>query len=84
MSGFIYELHKAVMTIFKYTSDTVYEQQSVRIARDSFLESWTGNEASFFLCDSTNMFQCSNFGSRKQEGGGGGARRTGEVGSCQS
>ena len=54
------------MAIFKYTADTVYEKQSVPIARGSFLESRTGNEASFF-CDSTNRFQFWNALNRKGE-----------------
>ena len=35
------------MAIFKYTTDTIYETQSVPIERGSSLESRTGNEASF-------------------------------------
>ena len=45
----IYDVYGAVVTIFKYTADTVCEQQSAPIACGSFLESRTGNEASFSL-----------------------------------
>ena len=64
------------MTIFKYTADTVYEQQSVPIARGSFLESRTGNEASFSLRFNE---QVRILGCPKQEGGA----KLGQVGSCQ-
>ena len=73
----MYELCRAVMTIFKYTADTVYEQHSVRVIRDSFLS--RGQETRhLFLCDSTNMFQ---FWDALNRGGG---AKGGEVGSCQS
>ena len=45
---------------------TVYEQQSAPIARESFLESRTGNEASL-LCDSTTRFHFWDVLNRKWE-----------------